>query len=328
MRLTSRFAESGEIFFDADDHRLSDSDLELIERSYTSERGTSQTKAFVLKGVMLHYTYNIFKAPTEFEVMFDHDVIINTFHLRSDSGVGDDGYEPYLLCKEEFISNQSVPAGKVSFRTPVVAELFRLFMTPSWYQEILGNYGTTFESISQSIGPIATGTSIMAHLPISPQMKIVIKDVVRYKNPNRDLTRNFCRTKAFELIHLQLEQLLAQREKKGGKQLSVIDIERIHEARRILQINFKNPPTIKRLSEMLATNENKLKTGFTSLFNSTIYQYVIQVRIEKAIEMMRNGRSSIEQISDAVGYASLGHFTRAFTKAKGVAPSAFRKSIG
>ncbi len=71
---------------------------------------------------------------------------------------------------------------------------------------------------------------------------------------------------------------------------------------------------------MLATNENKLKHGFNSLFNTSVYQYVIGIRVEKAIELMRTGDISIDQISGMVGYASLAHFTCAFKKMKGVSP--------
>jgi AraC-like DNA-binding protein len=276
---------------------------------------------------MLHYTYNVFSEPTEFIVSFDHDILANTFHLHSESGVGQDRYEPYLLCEEEFVSNQSVAAGDVCFKAPLVAELFRLFMTPAWYREILGNYGDTFKGIVQAIGTQGIGAPFMPTLPMSPQMKVIVREIVRYSNPHKDLARNFCRTKALELIRLQLEQVLAQRERKPGKQLSAVDVGRIHEARRILQVNFRNPPTIKQLSAMLATNENKLKTGFNSIFNSSIYQYVIQLRVENAIEMMRGGTKSIEQISDAVGYANLAHCSRAFKKIKGVSPSVFQKSI-
>jgi len=324
MRVISKFAETGETYFEATDQSLSDSGVELIERIKQGEYGTSKVKAFLLKGILLHYTYNVFRVPLEFVVSFSGHTVVNTFHLQSEEGISSSRYEPYLLCDEEFSTNQYAVKGNVKFKTPLVTELFRLFMRPELYQEILKDYGKTFGDIFRMVRGNKQVMIFPEPLPISPQMKMIIREIVGYNNPNKDLIRNFCRTKATELIHLQLEQILAQRMTAKKTSLKSQDIEKIHEAGRILRVNFNCPPSIRQLSTMLATNENKLKQGFRHVFNTSVYQYVIQLRVEKAIEMMRGGRYSIQQIAEAVGYTNLAHFTRAFKKAKGVPPSSFR----
>ena len=141
------------------------------------------------------------------------------------------------------------------------------------------------------------------------------------------MTRNFIKNKTLEIIHLQLEHIIAQFESKTTSKLNFFDKQKIQEAQKILKINFHNPPKIKQLSAMLATNEFKLKSGFKQLYNTSIYQYVIELRIEKAIELMYNKNMSIDQISDTVGYANLSNFTRAFKKIKGMAPGVFRGTL-
>ena len=327
MRIVSKFAETGELYFEADDRSLADSGVELIERVKEGDYGTSKIKAFLLEGILLHYTYNVFQIPLEFVVLFSGHTVVNTFHLRSEEGISSSKYEPYLLCDEEFSTNQYAVRGKVKFRTPLITELFRLFISPAMYREILQDYGKTFSGLVRTVRGSEPAMIFPSPLPVSPQMKIIIREIVAYPNPHKDLVRNFCRTKTLELIHLQLEQVLAQGEDSKKSRLNAQDVQKIHEAGKILRVNFNRPPSVRQLSAMLATNENKLKQGFHQIYNTSLYQYVISLRVEKAIELMRDGTNSIQEIADAVGYANVAHFTRAFKKTKGVSPGSFRNSI-
>ena len=327
MQVKSKFVESNKIFFNASDKSIIDSGFEIVERSFDEENCTSQTKAFLLKGLMLHYTYNVFEISRHFVVSFDEDTIIITFHLKSNGGIKGKDYEPYLMCDEEFITAQFTPMGNLEFSTPNVMELFRIFITPAGYMEILKNYGDTFNEIVQRIKKKEKGNIFSSPLPISPQMKVIINEIMNYKNTNKNLSRNFYKNKAMELFHLQLEQILALNEKNNSVKLSKPDMQKIHEAGKILKVNFSKPPTLKQLSLMLATNENKLKVGFNTLYNTSVYQFVLGLRMEKAIELMHDRKMSIDQISEIVGYASLAHFTRAFKKVKGISPREFKKSL-
>jgi two-component system response regulator YesN len=63
------------------------------------------------------------------------------------------------------------------------------------------------------------------------------------------------------------------------------------------------------------------------LYNTSIYQFVIEIRIERAIELVYNKNLSLEQISDSVGYENLSYFSRAFKRMKDIAPNAFRAAM-
>jgi AraC family transcriptional activator of pyochelin receptor len=172
----------------------------------------------------------------------------------------------------------------------------------------------------------AIGNILPEMLYVSPRMKIIIKEIINYNSANEIICRNFIRNKAMEIIHLQLEQIIAQKGIQERSDLNLIDKVKIQEAQKILEANFRIPPTIRQLSLMLATNEFKLKSGFNQLYRTSMHQYVIALRIEKAIELMYTENVSLERISDMVGYATLSSFTRAFKKVKGVSPNAFRTS--
>ncbi|MEG9438394.1 helix-turn-helix transcriptional regulator [Edaphobacter sp. HDX4] len=67
---------------------------------------------------------------------------------------------------------------------------------------------------------------------------------------------------------------------------------------------------------------------FARLFKTSIgvtpHQYVIQRRIDRAKEMLRNSQMSIFEIGVRVGYADPKHFRTLFRREVGVAPNAFR----
>lgn len=55
--------------------------------------------------------------------------------------------------------------------------------------------------------------------------------------------------------------------------------------------------------------------------------YLINVRLEKAKEMLEDGRGNIRSISAMVGYEDVYHFSKLFKKHYGVSPMNYRKKI-
>lgn len=67
---------------------------------------------------------------------------------------------------------------------------------------------------------------------------------------------------------------------------------------------------------------------FKSETGDTPINYLIQLRMEKALELMKENQSlSIQDIAAAVGYEDAYHFSKLFKKYFGTAPSKYRDSI-
>ncbi len=56
----------------------------------------------------------------------------------------------------------------------------------------------------------------------------------------------------------------------------------------------------------------KLKRGFRTLFETTVFGYVRRVRMEKALAMLQIGPFNVSEVATAAGYTCLGHFSVAF----------------
>ena len=55
----------------------------------------------------------------------------------------------------------------------------------------------------------------------------------------------------------------------------------------------------------------------------TISRYLRNLRLERAAELLRSGRSNVTEAAMAVGYSSLSHFSKAFAEMFGVCPCVF-----
>lgn len=98
------------------------------------------------------------------------------------------------------------------------------------------------------------------------------------------------------------------------------ELKSLHEAKNYLQLNYKNPPTIQELSKKIFLNEFKLKKGFKEQFNTTIRQFVINVRMQKALELL-DKNMLVNDIAFELGYKSTSHFITNFKKHMGYTPS-------
>lgn len=61
---------------------------------------------------------------------------------------------------------------------------------------------------------------------------------------------------------------------------------------------------------------------FKSIYHKTPHQYLIQVRLEKAKELLKEGKP-VTSVCYAVGFESLGSFSSLFKRLHGITPSAY-----
>ena len=95
-------------------------------------------------------------------------------------------------------------------------------------------------------------------------------------------------------------------------------------ARQILDKAYATPITIEQLSDEIALSPFYFIRLFRRIYKQTPRQYLIQLRIAKAKELLRHSDLSIIEICIAVGYESPASFSTLFRKIAGISPSAYR----
>lgn len=84
--------------------------------------------------------------------------------------------------------------------------------------------------------------------------------------------------------------------------------------------------TVQELARRVAMSRSAFAARFTRMVGEPPLHYVTRWRMLKAASLLREGQSTIAQIAEAVGYDSEAAFSKAFKRALGAAPGAYRRS--
>ena len=159
---------------------------------------------------------------------------------------------------------------------------------------------------------------------ITPAQQHVLQQIVQW--PYQGITRQlYLEGKVLELLALHFEQMLAPRTYKS---LLTRDIDRIYRARDILIQNMAHPPSLSELARQVQLNERKLKEGFHQVFDTTVFGYLHNHRMEQARYLLQTGQLNIQETARWVGYASRSSFVVAFKKKFQAVPSQYLKGVG
>ena len=101
-------------------------------------------------------------------------------------------------------------------------------------------------------------------------------------------------------------------------------LETVIATRNYIDQNFENPLNLDLLSHLRFTSKYHLLRLFKKYYGLTPRQYLIDKRIEKSKEHLKSGMS-VTSTCFAVGFESLGSFSKLFKTRTGKTPSAFRK---
>jgi AraC-like DNA-binding protein len=80
------------------------------------------------------------------------------------------------------------------------------------------------------------------------------------------------------------------------------------------------------LTQKFPYDYSHLSRVFSSHENDTIEQYLINLRIEKAKELLSYKERNIGEVAYSLGYASAAHFSRQFKKIVGRTPTEFQSN--
>jgi two-component system response regulator YesN len=81
------------------------------------------------------------------------------------------------------------------------------------------------------------------------------------------------------------------------------------------------------ISNHVGLNKNYLSSLFKQETNMTVLQYVVELKLQKAREMLLCTNMKIYEISNKLGYEDIDYFTRLFKKSYGVAPLEYKRRM-
>ena len=218
-------------------------------------------------------------------------------------------YTPYLANEVTFNPGKNYQTFDVHFDLP--------------YLQKLAQFYPALDRFLQKVTTGAAASLSEADRFLTPDMLRIINEVLRspYRNGAALI---FMEAKVVELLLLVLDDL-SQKNPLAPVKLSPYDIEQLHEVKRLAIADFENPLTIMQLARKVGINDYKLKKGFKYLFGTTIFEYVNNMRMEKARLLLLETDKPIVDIAYLIGFEHESNFNKAFKKHFGYTAAYLRR---
>lgn len=96
----------------------------------------------------------------------------------------------------------------------------------------------------------------------------------------------------------------------------------------VIEKNYNQPTfSVQELAQMLQIERSYLYRLFKKYLNVNPTHYIGQYRINKSTELLKKSSYNMEEIAFLVGFNTPSHFSRQFSKCKGVSPSKYRSQF-
>ena len=126
------------------------------------------------------------------------------------------------------------------------------------------------------------------------------------------LSRDGCFSVIYDLIYLTEDRDDAD----GGD-------ERIRRIRRYIKYNYMLPISVSSIAESFGFDRTYLYRSFKSRYGIGIKEYITEVRMQKAMEFLKDG-FSVKESAHMVGYLDEFNFSKAYKSRYGISPSKVR----
>lgn len=156
--------------------------------------------------------------------------------------------------------------------------------------------------------------------PMGADQRNVVASLVQPPVP-RAAQSLWYQSKALELMaHLLFTpkdpELFCMRHKRVAR-------DRVERTKELLTRDVAHPPTLESLGQEVGCSPFHLSRIFSREVGLTIPQFLRNLRMERAVELLRSGRYNVTEAATEVGYASLSHFSKAFCETIGCCPALY-----
>jgi AraC-like DNA-binding protein len=265
-------------------------------------------------------TFHITKAP-----------IIFAFHI-SGSGRGDIRYTSQKCICMEAESGRTITTYtpnstcNTQLHTDQRYRIVNVYITPAALYTMLDE---ELGMVPRGLRPVLEGSAdqiFCNRIKMSPQTRTILDQITN--NPYQGaMNRLYLECKSRELIIRQLYEMSNLPVAGDFQRLRPDDIERIHEAKRILLGDLERPPSLDELARRVGVGATKLKRGFRQVYGSTAYNLLRQERLHRARSLLMDSRLNVTEVAYKLGFSDTSHFIREFSRHYGTTPGRFSKDF-
>ena len=128
-------------------------------------------------------------------------------------------------------------------------------------------------------------------------------------------------TSIIQIILIQMHSLFYKEEAFKQPVASRRDVEVIQQLKDYLTKTFLEDHCLPTLARQFGTNTNKLMSLFKKVFGRSIFEFIGELRMDHAMELLRDHGLLVTEVARTVGYKNPNHFSSAFKRKYGISPS-------
>jgi two-component system response regulator YesN len=127
-----------------------------------------------------------------------------------------------------------------------------------------------------------------------------------------------------QLVHELLHEWIRKYPQFANNNMRLV----IKRACEYMAVNLQEEMTLKQMADYSHLSASYFGVLFKQYTGKSFVNYFNQIRIEKAMELLRDSDRKIYEIADDVGFVSLPYFNRVFKQVSSMTPNEYRKSLG
>lgn len=105
------------------------------------------------------------------------------------------------------------------------------------------------------------------------------------------------------------------------------NVEKIKKAKQIVINNMAEPPSLQEIADEIVLSLPKLKEGFKHIYGDTVFNFLLDYKLEFARRLLLSKKHNISEISNQIGYSTASHFISAFKKKYGTTPKQYMMNL-
>lgn len=109
---------------------------------------------------------------------------------------------------------------------------------------------------------------------------------------------------------------------KGGRSVSrELAMQRLLQAKNYMDDRFLSIGNVREVAAVCYMSEFHFFRSFREAFHITPYQYLLKMRLQLSLDMLKSGKHTISSIATTCGFPDLYTFSKAFKREFGIPPS-------
>ena len=226
---------------------------------------------------------------------------------------------------------QFIESGKCYFEDNGVVRIAEAGIVLLHFPKVRQNYYFYHEDNAHIMWVHFSGTacSMLDTLKSSETVHIKLNDSARFKRILEQMVSEFYDKKSQYKVFCEggiviLMSLMLRNEDKQSVALSKQRHQQLSEVISYMNMSYERPLDIERYAKMCYVSHDWFIHKFKSYTGMSPSQYLTQIRMEKAKEMLEYSKHRVSEIAERCGYNNSAYFCKVFKSYTGQSPKSFR----